>query len=660
MDHAHQAATHQPADRPPRTRLLIGALLGLLLLGSMHAAAATYVVDDTTDAPDVNGSDGVCLSTLGTCTLRAAIMQANYTSGKDTVQVPAGTFVLSIAGAGEDSSATGDLDIRHPISVSGAGAEATVIDADGLDRVLHVLATAPGSWIADLSLRGGALTSTEGQNAGGGLLNEGTELLLERVTVEDNHAQGSGGGIASRGDLVVQRSIVRDNSAWHPDGGGSGGGIAMLYPYPKLTLQRTSVVANSSGGNGGGLYVSGGLEARQSTIASNESVNAYGGGVMISSQTQSVYRLENVTLSGNHAYLGGGGLFAWKDASLEHVTITGNGITHPLQDGGGIWVYPGTTTLLENSIVHGNSAPGAGPDCWGPVTSLGGNLIGTTSGCGIALTAADAPAGTDPQLGPLQGQPLPVHPIGATSPARDFVPAPCLLFDALDTPRPQGPACDAGAYEIYVSGYAPVAVDDSYTNQGAGLVSIPAPGVLANDYDPANFPLTALLEFVDPNVGAVTLAPDGGFVFVPANFTTANPAFSYRAAIGAVVSNIATVSIERRLRFEVPVLLEVPEIPWLFPGPYQHDCLALWDDGTLAGQLAAEGAWNARESGWSRGARAVAFEGWVRDYRGGRYTITGRYDGETLEGSVLGPDRRIVPITGRANPSCNALHAERR
>src|SRR4051794_26980048 len=51
--------------------------------------------------------------------LRAAIIQATASHGHDTIIVPAGTYTLTLAGANEDYAATGDLDIRNHITISG-------------------------------------------------------------------------------------------------------------------------------------------------------------------------------------------------------------------------------------------------------------------------------------------------------------------------------------------------------------------------------------------------------------------------------------------------------------------------------------------------------------------------------------------------------------
>ena len=49
-----------------------------------------------------------------------------------------GTYTLTNAGAGEDNAATGDLDIHGGLTIKGAGANSTTIDANSLDRVFQI------------------------------------------------------------------------------------------------------------------------------------------------------------------------------------------------------------------------------------------------------------------------------------------------------------------------------------------------------------------------------------------------------------------------------------------------------------------------------------------------------------------------------------------
>src|SRR4051812_36588857 len=116
--------------RRSRWWLLIGllALLTPLLGQPAPAQATTFTVNSTLDEPDAVPGDGQCVSTpSGACTLRAAIMEANAQGGSHSITLPAGTFKLTIPGANEDNSTTGDLDVFGALTITGAGASSTIV-----------------------------------------------------------------------------------------------------------------------------------------------------------------------------------------------------------------------------------------------------------------------------------------------------------------------------------------------------------------------------------------------------------------------------------------------------------------------------------------------------------------------------------------------------
>jgi uncharacterized delta-60 repeat protein len=90
---------------------------------------------------------------------------------------------------------------------------------------------------------------------------------------------------------------------------------------------------------------------------------------------------------------------------------------------------------------------------------------------------------------------------------------------------------------------APVAAPDSYTTSQNTTLTVAAPGILANDSDVEGHPLSAAL-MTSPTHGAVTLAADGSFVYVPAAGYSGPDSFTYRASDGAATSNTATVSLD--------------------------------------------------------------------------------------------------------------------
>ncbi|NEU06734.1 tandem-95 repeat protein, partial [Flavihumibacter sp. R14] len=85
---------------------------------------------------------------------------------------------------------------------------------------------------------------------------------------------------------------------------------------------------------------------------------------------------------------------------------------------------------------------------------------------------------------------------------------------------------------------APVAVNDAYSTAEETAITITAPGILANDSDIDNDPLTAI-KVTDPANGTVILNADGSFTYTPnANFNGTD-SFTYKVSDGTLESNIA-------------------------------------------------------------------------------------------------------------------------
>src|SRR5262249_6011065 len=99
---------------------------------------------------------------------------------------------------------------------------------------------------------------------------------------------------------------------------------------------------------------------------------------------------------------------------------------------------------------------------------------------------------------------------------------------------------------LMLSGAAPTTVDDSYTfpsaTQTGDSVYIPPRGVLGNDFDTDNDPLTATLDSL-PAHGKLTLNPDGSFLYTADVGFHGVDTFTYHANDGLADGNIATVSI---------------------------------------------------------------------------------------------------------------------
>src|SRR5262245_7675370 len=149
---------------PPRRRSSVRLTLEAL---EDRAVPAMFTVNAPVDTVDSNPGDGFAADADDFCSLRAAIQEANALDGDDTIILPAGTYKFTLSGAGESAAASGDLDVaaKGKLTIVGDGAATTIVDADGLDRVFHVLAS------ANLDISG---VSIEKGNEGGGIVNEGT------------------------------------------------------------------------------------------------------------------------------------------------------------------------------------------------------------------------------------------------------------------------------------------------------------------------------------------------------------------------------------------------------------------------------------------------------------------------------------------------------
>jgi len=281
-------------------------------------------------------------------------------------------------------------------------------------------------------------------SAGGGIYagTSATVTLTDSTVVLNVASAGLGGGInANAASIALTNSTVMVNTAVAGGGGLYAGAIGAT-----VTLTDSTVRTNASAGFGGGIQAFRAVvDLTNSTVSGNTAV-ASGGGLYTTFTTT---ELTNSTVSGNTAGGGGGGigLVAGDALTIDNSTIALNGTA---TSGGGLNVCGTCTATLAGSIVAGNTADTSGPDCAGAPLSLGYNLIGQGAGCGLIPGTGDL-LNTDPLLGPLQdnGGPTFTHALLPGSPAIDAGNPTCPppATDQRGTVRPQGDACDIGAFE---------------------------------------------------------------------------------------------------------------------------------------------------------------------------------------------------------------------
>ena len=214
----------------------------MALAGTAHAAPFTV-----TKTADTN--DGSCAP--GNCSLRDAVIAANAAAGADTINVPAGHFTLTGA-AGEDAAASGDLDLTGDVTIAGAGAANTTIDAAGGDRIFDIFGSTTQVALSGMTLTGG------NQRFGGAIQTVGAGLSLDGVNLTNNvssapSAAGFGviwGDTSGNSSLSVANSTFSGNSTG--GNGQTGDGVIDFQPTGSatVTIKNSSFTGNRSGGDG--------------------------------------------------------------------------------------------------------------------------------------------------------------------------------------------------------------------------------------------------------------------------------------------------------------------------------------------------------------------------------------------------------------------------
>lgn len=131
----------------------IVVLLALLLPVTGNASPARANVVLTVDTVLDNAALTTCSSTIANdCSLRGAIIKVNTNPNTSyQINIPSGTYNLTIQGSGENNTQTGDLDIRRSVTIVGASANdptLTKISAGLIsDRVIHILSPSNGAQI---------------------------------------------------------------------------------------------------------------------------------------------------------------------------------------------------------------------------------------------------------------------------------------------------------------------------------------------------------------------------------------------------------------------------------------------------------------------------------------------------------------------------------
>ncbi|MCU1461831.1 MAG: putative internalin [Acidimicrobiales bacterium] len=285
--------------------------------------------------------------------------------------------------------------------------------------------------------------------------------------VTSAHYGGSGVGWGGPGTLTVNgngSTITRTGSAFIGIVGNNGdltlNGLTLsngvntgIGNFAGATLHVNDSTISGNTANGG-IYNTGVASVNRSTISGNSAI--YGGGIL----NDNTLTVSNSTLSGNTAagpFGYGAAIFTGVTPNSPTTTIVNSTIAgnSALLGGGGTYTLYGATSA-ENTIFAGNIA-GTGPGAFTHTSNCGGGV--TDNHRNISYPSDPSCSGfssSDPHLGLLadNGGPTKTMALGAGSAALDTVPASgadCAATDQRGAVRPQGSACDIGAYELDTS-----------------------------------------------------------------------------------------------------------------------------------------------------------------------------------------------------------------
>lgn len=296
-------------------QLLILVLALVFFLSAQIAAAATINVTTTDDEWNATGSG------VG-CSLREAIQSANENeawggcsagNGDDTINIPAGTYLITRLGRGEDDNVTGDFDFTdyQGIHLQGANDGKTIIDGGWNhphfcgDRLFHV---GDGDFGMD-------------------------RIILTKGCINGGAQMGGAIYVDSCEDVYITNSVITEN--WADYGGGIGAECSLNH----FDITNTTISKNYAG-----TFVIGGI--------------GYGGGIY----TYDDYiDLRNVTMTGNDALTDGGGFYAATGLGLLNLNNSIVGLN--TSDGADDIHGPVSTDSKYSIIGSDNGIPESGEVC---------------------------------------------------------------------------------------------------------------------------------------------------------------------------------------------------------------------------------------------------------------------------------------------------------
>ena len=551
---------------------LRSALAFSFLLFAPAALAATITVNSLGDA----------LTTNGQCTFREAILNANNNaatwpdctagSGADVIDLPAGTITMAIGGIVEDNGATGDFDVHDSVTING-NPGGTTVNGNNLDRVFDIngkifyvpLTTALPITVFMNDLH---ITGANAVGDGGGIaINQLTTMTLTNVTVSNCRTNNDAAGInvASDANVTMINCTVTGNSCpWLASG---------VRNDSQLTMSSCTVTNNRT--TGGTPTRGQGIGSYGITTIKNTLVSGNGSGpgqpdtegYLISLGYNIIGNIDLVTtvtattgdqfgvgaaavnlaaLADNGGAVPTHGLNAGSvaiDKGLSFgVADDARGLARPCDqpsitnasggDGADIGAFE-----EQGTCAAANAAPDAVDDSATVAEDSGVNAIAVlandSDADGDALTITTVTQGAH---GSVANNGTSV----SYTPAANYFGSDSFTYTVDDG----NGESDTATVTVTVTNVndAPVVNGESYTIDQDTLLSVSAPGLLANDSDVDGDALTAG-SYTAAAHGTVAGNGNGSFTYMPDPSYTGADSFSYRVSDGTVTSDPITVTI---------------------------------------------------------------------------------------------------------------------
>lgn len=317
----------------------------------INGNGVSMVTSSTASAPSRYGAGLIQVSGGAALVLNSGTVIENgagpgVVPARGTCTINEGVIIRDNAGPGLHTTANDMTITMNGGSVTGNRTGGVMIEGSDHKFIMNG-GTISGNTHGEISTE-----PTEVKGHGGGVCISATNSSFEMKggEISGNEAAKNGGGVylSSGVDCVITKGRITENRA-----GGSGGG---LYGNKVELDGGAEISRNTAGASGGGVYA-GNVIMRGGAISDN-TASAYGGGINISGGIEST--LSGGTVSGNTAAGGGGIYLAGAYITLDGVSITGNraiGTSLPARMGGGaIATYFGCRINIHSGKISDNES----------------------------------------------------------------------------------------------------------------------------------------------------------------------------------------------------------------------------------------------------------------------------------------------------------------